>query len=71
MGVLIGLLIGLLVLAIVLWLVWWILSLIPFPPGMEPLRTIVLLIVALVALLVILDRLGLFSLGLLVPGAGA
>jgi hypothetical protein len=68
--VLIGLLIGLLVLAIVLWLVWWILSLVPFPPGMEPLRTIVLLIVALIALLVVLDRLGLFSLGLIAPVVG-
>lgn len=52
---LISLLIWLVVLAIVIWLVFLIIGMLPLP---EPIKTIVTVVIALILLLVVINRLG-------------
>jgi hypothetical protein len=53
---LIAILIWLLVLAVVVYLIWLIISMLPLP---EPIRTVILGIIALVLLLIVISKLGL------------
>lgn len=57
----ISLLLTLLVFALVFSLAYWIISIIPIPPPMAILRTILYVILALIAISVLLDFTGIFG----------
>ena len=61
---LVALLVGLIILAIVLVVAWFILGLIPFPPEMAALKTVIWLVILLIALLFLLGYVG------VLPGVG-